>query len=57
MRHVALSEKEAVNIVRGRAGNLQINPIRRKKPTHLFLIVSHLDLNIGCFSSVEVFKV
>ena len=57
MRHVALSEKEAVKVVRGRAGNLQINPIRRKKPTHLFLIVSHLDLNTGCFSAMEVFKV
>ena len=57
VRHVALSEKEAINVLRGRAGNLQINPVRKRKPTHLFLIVSHLDLNTGCFSATKVFKV
>ena len=57
VRLVALSEKEAVNVLRGRAGNFQINPVRRRKPTHLFLTVSHLDLNIRCFSATKIFKV
>lgn len=57
VRRVALSEMEAINVLRGRAGNLQINPVRRRKPTHLFLIVSHLDLNVDCFSATKVFKV